>query len=146
MSHRLAHIALRYLWTAWLSLVRWLSFIALLAFMALTFFKGDSSYMIELVVFGLLFVGSLLWFIFESPNVCCLQCGVQLLRPSKCSKHPRAKSVFRSTVLYCTLALASFARSVLCPFCGQRFRLNSGSQRRRRSASQPSRASDPTMY
>lgn len=147
MSQRLAYIALRYLWTAWLSLLRWLSLIALLVFMALTMLKGDSTYIGELVVFGLLFLGSLLWFVFESPNVCCLQCGGRLLRPTKCSKHPEAKTILKSTVLYCTLALASFARSVLCPFCGQRFRMNGGSQRKRRRVSQtPPAASDPTMY
>ena len=47
-----------------------------------------------------------------------------MLRNMRCAKHKAAKRVLGSYTLRCTLVLASYAKSVTCPYCGMRYRIS----------------------
>ncbi|NIP96189.1 MAG: hypothetical protein GWO24_23245 [Akkermansiaceae bacterium] len=132
MSVRRKNVAYRYMWTAWLNLLRWMALILLGAFMTIALFTKDPLWFLPCGIAGGVFLLALLMFVMEAPSVRCLGCGGTLLRAMRCSKHETARRVLGSYTLYCTLVLASYARSVHCPYCGMRYRISRSTRKDKR--------------
>ena len=129
MSIRRKNLAFRYMWTAWLNLIRWGSLGALAVFMVIALVQKDVSWFVPAGIAAAVFFLVLLMFLMESPAVRCLGCGGTLLRPMRCGKHNTAKRILGSYTLHCTMVLATFARSVHCPYCGMRYRIARSTRR-----------------
>ena len=107
MNVRRANVAYRYMWTAWLNLLRWVALLVMLILLGVAVANRDPGWLIPASVAAGVFVLSLVMFLLESPAVRCLGCGGTLLRAMRCTKHKTAKRVFGSYTLHSTLALAS---------------------------------------
>lgn len=123
MSVRRKNLAFRYMWTAWLYLARLAALVAMLACMVVAVVKQDLAWLLPAGVAAGILVVTLVWFTFEAPTVRCLGCGGTLLQAMRCGKHKTAKRVLGSYTLHCSLILATYARSVHCPYCGMRYRV-----------------------
>ena len=124
MSIRRKNLAFRYLWTAWLNLVRWAALGGLVVFLTIALVTKDSSWFLHVGIAGGVFMMSLVFYLFEASAVRCLGCGGTLLRTMRCAKHRTAKRLLGSYTLHCTLVLATYAKSVHCPYCGMRYRIS----------------------
>lgn len=124
MNIRRAKVAFRYMWTAWLNLIRWISFLVVIAFMVVALLTTDTTWFVAAGIAAAVFFVALLFFLLEAPGVRCLGCGGTLLRSMRCTKHKTAKRILGSYTLHCTLALASYAKSVHCPYCGMRYKIS----------------------
>ena len=124
MNIRRAKVAFRYMWTAWLNLIRWISFLVVIVFMAVALLTTNPIWFAAAGIAAAVFFLSLLFFLLEAPGVCCLGCGGTLLRGMRCTKHKTARRVLGSYTLHCTLVLASYAKSLHCPYCGMRYKIS----------------------
>jgi hypothetical protein len=133
---RRVNLALRFCMTAWLAISRWVLLIALLVCFAGATLTKDLNWVIAAGVVGVVFLLVLIAFMIESPNVRCLMCGAVMLRPLKCEKHSTGKKWLGSYILRTTLVLATFPKSMHCPYCGGHYKLSrrthSGERRTKR--------------
>ena len=67
---------------------------------------------------------ALVIFMIEAVGVKCLMCGAQMLRKLRCSQHKDAKRWLGSVVLRSTCVLATFPKSMDCPYCGGHYKLS----------------------
>ena len=121
---RRVNLALRFCITAWLAIFRWLLFIGLMACFAGAVLTREMNWLIAAGVVGAVFLIVLIAFMIEAPNVRCLMCGAVMLRPLRCSKHVTARKWLGSYVLRSTLVLATFPKSMSCPYCGGHYKLS----------------------
>lgn len=129
MKNRRINITFRYMWTAWLNLIRWSSLATLVVFMATAMITRDTDWLMHVGIAGGVFVLALMVFLLEAPAVRCIGCGGTLLRTMSCAKHKTAKRMFGSYTLHCTLMLATYASSVHCPYCGMRYKISRSTRR-----------------
>ncbi|MFP6875217.1 MAG: hypothetical protein VCA37_00155 [Roseibacillus sp.] len=134
MNIRRINISLRYMWTAWLNLIRWSSLATLVVFMAIAMITRDTAWFMHVGIAGGVFALALMIFVLEAPAVRCIGCGGTLLRAMSCAKHKTAKRLFGSYTLHCTLVLATLTRAVHCPYCGMRYNIARSTRRVKREA------------
>ncbi|MFP6882096.1 MAG: hypothetical protein VCA34_14165 [Roseibacillus sp.] len=134
MRIRRITITFRYMWTAWLNIIRWSSLATLVVFMAIALITRDTAWFMHVGIAGGVYVLALVIFLLEGPSVRCIGCGGTLLRAMNCAPHKTAKRIFGSYTLHCTLALATYAYSVHCPYCGMRYRISRSTRRVQREA------------
>ena len=121
---RRVNLALRFCMTAWLAISRWVLLIALLVCFAGATLTKDMNWVIAAGVVGGVLLVVLIAFMIESPNVRCLMCGAVMLRPLKCEKHSTSRKWLGSYILRTTLVLATFPKSMHCPYCGGHYKLS----------------------
>ena len=131
---RRVNLALRFCMTAWLAISRWLLLIALLVCFAGAMLTKDMNWMFAAAAVGVVFVVVLIAFMIESPNVRCLMCGAVMLRPLKCEKHATSRKWLGSYILRTTLVLATFPKTMHCPYCGGHYKLSRRSRSGERRA------------
>ena len=138
MDRRL-NLALRFCMTAWLAILRWVLFFGLMVCFGGAVLTKDMNWLIASGVVGGMLLLVLIAFMIESPNVRCLMCGAVLLRPLRCEKHSTARKWLGSYVLRSTLVLATFPKSMHCPYCGGHYKLSRRGDRgsRRRTKKHP---------
>ena len=134
MNIRRINITFRYMWTAWLNLIRWSSLATPVVFMAIAMITRDTAWFMHVGIAGGVFALALIIFLLEAPSVRCIGCGGTLLRTMSCAKHKTARRLFGSYTLHCTLVLATLARSVHCPYCGMRYKIFRHTRRVQREA------------
>lgn len=140
MNIRRTNLAMRYMWIAWLSLFRWVAAAAVLVLLGLAYATREPGWLVGAGVAGGLALMAAVVFFLEAPSVRCLGCGGTLLRVARCSKHKSAKKLLGSYTLPCTLVLASFSKSVRCPYCGMKYRISRISRRSHREAEEQAQA------
>jgi hypothetical protein len=126
---RRVNLALRFCMTSWLAIFRWVLLLGLMVCFAGALVTKDMNWLIASGVVGILFVVVLISFMIEAPNVRCLMCGAVMLRPLKCSKHVTAKKWLGSYILRSTCVLATFPKTMHCPYCGGHYKLSRSSRR-----------------
>lgn len=135
MNIRRANVAFRYMWTAWLNIIRWLSLGTFAVFLIIALVnKGEPAWFIPVGIAAGVFVVALMFFLLEAPSVRCLGCGGTLLRTMRCAKHKTAKRICGSYTLHCTFILATYAHSVNCPYCGMRYKISRSTRKEQHEA------------
>lgn len=134
MNKRRSNVAFRYMWTAWLNIIRWLSLWTMTAFLIIAFVNKDPGWFIHTGIAGGAFVVALMFFLLEAPSVRCLGCGGTLLRTMRCAKHKTAKRIMGSYTLHCTYVLATYRHSVHCPYCGMRYKVSRSTRKEQHEA------------
>lgn len=134
MNIRRANVAFRYMWTAWLNIIRWISLGAFAVFMVVVLITKEPSWLIHVGIAGGVFGLSLMFFLLEVPSVRCLGCGGTLLRTMRCAKHNTARRILGSYTLHCTFILATYAKSVHCPYCGMRYKISRSTRKEQHQA------------
>jgi hypothetical protein len=123
MNIRRSKVAFRYMWTAWLSIIRWISLGTMTVFLVIALVNKEPTWFIHAGIAGGAFVVALMLFLLEAPSVRCLGCGGTLLLTMRCAKHKTARRIMGSYTLHCTYILATYAHSVHCPYCGMRYKI-----------------------
>ena len=125
-------LALRYCVTAWLAILRWVLLAGLLVCFGMSVWTKDMTWLIASGVVGGLFLVALTAFMIESVRVRCLMCGAGMLRPLRCTQHSAAKRWLGSAVVRSTFVLATFPKSMDCPYCGGHYKLSRDAKARGR--------------
>jgi len=127
-------LALRYCVTAWLAILRWVLVIGMLGCFGVAVVTQSPEWLMAGGVVGVLFLLALIAFMIESVGVKCLMCGAGMLRKLRCTQHKDAKRWLGSAVLRSTVVLATFPKSMDCPYCGGHYKLSRGHSRSGRRA------------
>lgn len=127
-------LALRYCVMAWLAVLRWVLLLGMLVCFGVAVWAHSPKWLIAGGIVGGCFLLVLFVFMIESAGVKCLMCGAGMLRKLRCSQHKDAKRWLGSAVLRSTFVLATFPKSMDCPYCGGHYKLSRGRSRSGRRA------------